>query len=316
MVAADLVGVDIGGSKTRVRVKDVDGVISDHLVTTASWRPVEQARDPVRFIQVLNACATLTERSMVAVGAHGCDTNEQCETFREAISAHSPGDFTVVNDAELLAPALGLDAGIGVILGTGSVTVGRTGDNELITAGGWGWILGDPGSAPGLVREAVRAVLQEYDTGRSPGALTRVLFKEFGVEHEMELAYALTAAQRITEWSEHAPAVFEAVEAGSELAWGVLSNAADELVHSIAQLRSRNVQGDHVVVGGGVAKAQPDFSSLISGRIMERLPGVKVSVLDDEPLVGALELAIRRSNDPPQKSQLPDQPAATTEKGE
>ena len=64
----------------------------------------------------------------------------------------------VVNDAELMVPAAGYFGGIGVVSGTGSIAVARTAEGHMLAAGGWGWILGDEGSAPALVREAAKAI--------------------------------------------------------------------------------------------------------------------------------------------------------------
>ncbi len=53
-------------------------------------------------------------------------------------------------------PAAGYADGIGVVSGTGSIAVARTAEGRMLAAGGWGWILGDEGSAPALVREAAQ----------------------------------------------------------------------------------------------------------------------------------------------------------------
>lgn len=301
MAAERLVGVDIGGTNTRVRVRHHNGTITDNIVPTSSWRPVEQRRDPRAFLSMIREYADLSAQSVVVIGAHGCDTREQCRAFASDISAYSPGDFTVVNDAELLVPAAGLYSGIGVVVGTGSIVVGQTADDDLVAAGGWGWILGDPGSAPGLVRDSVRAVLTQYDRGSAPGLLARTLLHEFGVNHERELAYALTAAERITDWSDHAPAVFEAVDAGSRLAQAVLSRAADELLNSIEDVWKCAAQGSDIVLGGGVLLAQPDFAKLIAQRAAEQWPSVNVSILAVEPLAGAYNMAYRRLEAPAQR---------------
>ena len=67
----------------------------------------------------------------------------------------------VLNDAELLPAALGLNHQIGLVAGTGSVAVSRSPKTGMLVAGGWGWVIGDEGSAAGLIREAGRAVLAD-----------------------------------------------------------------------------------------------------------------------------------------------------------
>ena len=99
------------------------------------------------------------------VGAHGCDTAAQCDLFQGHLHPLLKGAVEVVNDAELLVPAAGYGVGVGVVAGTGSIAVARRPDRTMLVAGGWGWILGDEGSAPGLVREAARAVRAAIDAG-------------------------------------------------------------------------------------------------------------------------------------------------------
>ena len=74
------------------------------------------------------------------------------------------GTVVIVNDAMLVLPAAGLDAGVGVICGTGSIAVGawagRTG-----RAGGFGYLPGDEGSGYWITRVAVRTLLDRRDRG-------------------------------------------------------------------------------------------------------------------------------------------------------
>jgi N-acetylglucosamine kinase-like BadF-type ATPase len=50
-----------------------------------------------------------------------------------------------------------------VIAGTGSIAVGRARDGPTARAGGWGHLIGDEGSAYGVVLDAVRLVAHRTD---------------------------------------------------------------------------------------------------------------------------------------------------------
>src|SRR5699024_1596629 len=99
------------------------------------------------------------------------------------------GDVTVVNDAQLLVPAAGHDAGVAVIVGTGSIVVGSSPTDSMLVSGGHGWLFGDPGSAPGLVREAVRLLLTRRDQAADDDVLGRLLTEFFGVDDVTGLIY-------------------------------------------------------------------------------------------------------------------------------
>jgi N-acetylglucosamine kinase-like BadF-type ATPase len=62
----------------------------------------------------------------------------------------------VVHDAHLVLAAGGLDTGVALIAGTGSVAWGACPDGPDARAGGWGYLLGDEGSATALFREDTR----------------------------------------------------------------------------------------------------------------------------------------------------------------
>ena len=74
----------------------------------------------------------------------------------------------MVNDGDLVVAAGTAEGwGIGVIAGTGSIAVGRTKDGRTARAGGWGHLIGDEGSAYGVVLHALRLVARRAD-GRDP----------------------------------------------------------------------------------------------------------------------------------------------------
>ena len=76
--------------------------------------------------------------------------------------------LVMVNDGDLVVAA-GTPAGwgVGVIAGTGSIAVGRAPDGRTARAGGWGHLIGDEGSAYGVVLDALRLVARRWD-GREP----------------------------------------------------------------------------------------------------------------------------------------------------
>ncbi|MEV5438303.1 BadF/BadG/BcrA/BcrD ATPase family protein [Streptomyces sp. NPDC052682] len=287
------VGIDVGGTKTQLRALAGGEPVADHVRPSSGWRP----HDPVAAADWLAALVHDTlpagaRPSAVAVGAHACETARQCARIRAALQDRLKVPALVVGDAELLVPAAGLDKGVGLVAGTGSVAVGRLPDGTPVQVGGWGAVLGDEGGGAGLVREAARAVWAAHDRGEEPDALADGLLAAFGVPEVPALGAALEAAADVSaEWGRHAPVVFAAAEAGSVLARGVIAEGGRALAGLVVRLAERGVVVEDVVVAGSTVLAQPALYEAFASCLDSALPGTRIRALRVPPVDGAVALA-------------------------
>jgi N-acetylglucosamine kinase-like BadF-type ATPase len=287
-----LVGADIGGTKLAIRVAAPDGAIrADVEIPSTGWEaaPVERA---ARWLldRVNSVLPAGDEIAALGVGAQGCDTQEHCARLAAAIES-SGATATVVNDAALLVPAAGLDRGIGVIAGTGSIAVGAAADGTVLFAGGWGWVLGDEGSAPAIVREATKAALAAYDAGQPDDGLLSQLLAHYGAAEPPGLARAVNDSPTTGTWGPAAPAVFLAAAAGSALALAVVDDAADHLCTLVTRLRARGAAGGTVVAAGSVVIGQPLLADRLRDRLGAAHPDLDLRLLEVPPVAGAVALA-------------------------
>ncbi|QWB21329.1 MULTISPECIES: N-acetylglucosamine kinase [Streptomyces] len=287
------VGIDVGGTKTQLRALSGGGVVVDLVRSSTGWRPHDPGAAADRLAALIHdALPAGAHPSAVAVGAHACETPRQCEAIRAALHERLGAPVLVVGDAELLVPAAGLDKGVGLVAGTGSVAVGRLPDGGPVQVGGWGAVLGDEGGAAGLVREAARAVWAAHDRGEGPDALAAGLITAFEVAEVPALGAALEAAADVSaEWGRHSPVVFAAAEAGSPLARAVIAEGGRALAALVVRLARRGVAVDDVVVAGGMVLAQPALYTAFVSALTEVLPGARPHPLRVPPVEGALALA-------------------------
>ncbi len=289
------VGIDIGGTKTHLMVRDADGVRGERVLPSDTWRHDGLFGDPGNAARLLKEADTLTPggADAVVVGAHGCETRADCDRFASLLRSAGARTAIVVNDAELIVPASGHSSGIGVVVGTGSIVVGASAHSSVIVAGGHGWLLGDPGSAPALARDGVKAVLRHRDRGGARDPLGTRFMRRYGVNDEEGLIHAFSSAAAIGAWAAGAADVFDAVEEGSQLALGVIDHAAAGLARNVLDVVSRGAQGRRVVCAGGVISNQPRLLAALS----RRLEGVSavdtVELLEVAPVEGAFALARR-----------------------
>jgi N-acetylglucosamine kinase-like BadF-type ATPase len=241
------------------------------------------------------------------VGAQGCDSARIGEDLRLALAATGIA-ATVVNDGALLVPAAGLDAGIGIVAGTGSIAVGTGASGEVLLAGGWGWVLGDEGGAAAVVREATRVALRAHDEGQPDDGLLGALLDAFGVSAvgvdgigldgigagaAERLARLVNDEPTVENWAPRAPAVFAAASAGSGRAVAVIEAAAAELATLAGRLRARGATGTVVVAGGSVVTRQPLLARALAAALRRVDPVLELQVLETEPVAGAVVLARR-----------------------
>ncbi|TKA12129.1 BadF/BadG/BcrA/BcrD ATPase family protein [Actinacidiphila oryziradicis] len=289
-----VVGIDVGGTKTHLRARAGDDTVADLVRTSRGWQPHDPQGAANWLTDLIHEALPEDARPhAVAVGGRDCETPRQSELIRQALGQRLGALCRVVNDAELLVPALGLAEGVGLVAGTGAVAVGHTAAGELVQVGGWGAVLGDEGSSAGLVREAIRAVYAAHDRAEAPDELTRLLLAALGVPEVPALGAALEAADDVAAgWGRHASAVFEAAAAGSRAAQDVIAAGGRALTGLVVRLAERGATVDDVVVAGGTVLNQPVLYGALTDALASSLPGTRVHPLQVPPVAGAVALAL------------------------
>lgn len=288
-----LAGVDIGGTKTRIMGRRGNIVLFDKTIVTDEWRIRQMEADAAKLAAIVMDLCDGAAPAATAVGAHGCDTDEQCRRFQALLSAALKTSVQVVNDAELMVPAAGYDDGIGVVAGTGSIAVARTVEGKMLAAGGWGWILGDEGSAAALVREAAKAIRRALDRGQEGDPLIAMLMREIGTDDQTKLGILLNETRGAAAWGRYANAVFDAANAGSPLASRVIKEGGEGLAALVPLLIERGANASLVVAGGGVIAEQPTLMEAFVVAMALVSPASRVVLLREPPVIGAVALAAR-----------------------
>ncbi|SOE07044.1 N-acetylglucosamine kinase [Streptomyces sp. Ag109_G2-15] len=288
-----VVGVDVGGTKTHLRALAGGELVADRVRSSSGWRPHAPAAAAAWLAALLDdALPTGLIPAALAVGGHACETPRQCASIRAALGDVLDAPALVVGDAELLVPAAGLEKGVGLVAGTGSVAVGHAADGTPVQVGGWGAVLGDEGGAAGLVREAARACWAAHDRGEAPDALAAGLLAAFDVPEVPALGAALESATDVSaEWGQHAPVLFSAAEAGSRLAREVIAAGGRSLAALVVRLADRGLVVDDVVVAGSTVLAQPLLYDAFTTALADALPGARPHPLRVPPVNGAVALA-------------------------
>ncbi|PWT86376.1 MAG: hypothetical protein C5B57_01255 [Blastocatellia bacterium] len=202
-----------------------------------------------------------------------------------------------MNDALVaLVAGAGDEPGIVIISGTGSIAYGRNARMEAARAGGWGHIIGDEGSGYWIGREALTAVVRAGD-GRGPAtSLTEGVLEHFEIDDLPRLkvvVYDRELPRKAV--SALGPIVQRAAEHRDQVAMTILEQAAEELALSARSVSDRlGLGGDGlaIVLAGGIFPLVPYLGDALASRLIHRMPGCRVQLLDREPAAGAVHLAL------------------------
>ena len=120
--------------------------------------------------------------------------------------------------------------GIIVISGTGAIALGQDASGRTARAGGWGWLIGDEGSAMAMGRAALNAITHAHDGTGPRTQLTEAVLRQLGIQ-------ALRDCKRIVYgpafgargFAALAPAVGACADAGDAVAQQIVAQAGQAL---------------------------------------------------------------------------------------
>lgn len=162
--------------------------------------------------------------------------------------------YVICNDGEIaLAGALNGEDGILVIAGTGSIAIAKKG-NENLRCGGWGYTLGDEGSAYWIARQLIQEFAKQCDGRHKPTLLREHVKHSCGLNDEYDMISYVsdTLGNEREKIAKLALLVYELAVQNDEAALSIYDRAAQEIAEMINTLALHFPDGCNVSYAGGV----------------------------------------------------------------
>lgn len=299
-----VIGVDGGGTSTRVIVAGTDG--AEHASVEAAASAVSPGRADRSADAIANAVQTAlagedlgeTTVAVLVAGLAGVGREEERRALQRALSRKDLAEAVFVEpDAAIaLADAFGERAGVLLIAGTGSIAYGRGPTGDIARCGGWGPNIGDEGSGTWIGRRALGIVAAAADGREPPSGLTGAVLTAAQVNDVEELVPWAAAADNAA-LAALAPLVFTAAQTDAR-ANTLADFAAEELVLHVRAL-ARRLFGDEraevpVALAGGLLHRGSLLRRKVEHRMKSAVPGAVLSKEEVIPARGAIKLALER----------------------
>lgn len=291
-----VIGIDAGGTKTVGLLADETGKVQTRARGGGANLIVhgELAVEKVLY-QLIEDLEAPHPVSALCLGMAGVDREEDSALMSGVLRRLGMRDnVRIVNDA-LIALVAGAPQGVGIVVsaGTGSIAFGVDPSGQTARSGGWGYLLGDEGSAFWLGHAAVRLGIRAAD-GRG---VPTTLFERIAKTLELDVPDGLVRWFYDQELSRYrvanlASLVEEAARDGDDAASGLLDQAAQHLARAArAVARQLDFPDPYpLVLAGGAFRACPSLYARLEAVL--DLPQVRVVRLEGEPAQGAVTLAL------------------------
>ncbi|MHB1682904.1 MAG: N-acetylglucosamine kinase [Bacilli bacterium] len=305
------IGIDGGGTKTRVIVMDLDA-LQGVAVSGGASNP-----NSVGWTTALERIRELVANGLAECGAHPRHLHSLCAALagvssqearlrmeRELGALFPHARMQVVPDA-LAALSAGTEArpGVALIAGTGTIAISEDHFGVIRRAGGFGYLVGDEGSGFEIGRRGVRAALQSFEQRGPTTVLSDRLCQFYEVAHPADAVTAIYRCEHpVARIAAFAPAVIQNAERDS-VAQGIVTAALDAhaaLLESVIGQSSESAFAVPIVLGGGLYAHNSHWLK----ELQLRLPNRAFRLLVHSPAAGAALRAVRQTVDGPLPQKL------------
>jgi N-acetylglucosamine kinase-like BadF-type ATPase len=273
-----IIGIDGGGTRTRAILKRGDEILSQTTAGTTRVGSVGVGESCERLLTIITdlcdqAELDTSEVDIVVAGLAGVwlDEEKQLSTHLLKTLARTQNiplsDVIITSDAEIAVEgAFGGNNGIVLIVGTGSIAIGKIGKDKFVRCGGWGIELDDEGSGAWIGREGLTAVVRALDGRGKPTMLTNML-ADFNplIDINNPRTIVKAYAERTFEYQMLTPTVMRCAELGDEVCMDIINRSSLHLVELLNALFPyfKSKQVDVALLGGIVE------SKSLLGRMLE-----------------------------------------------
>ena len=281
-----VLGFDGGGTKTECVLMDETGAVLARARSGASnavnvGAEASAAALAEAGLQALRSAARpSSDVAYIVAGISGAGEPAVQMEIQSKLQPNFPNAAIVItNDLVLSLAATGEIPSVVVIAGTGSAVLGRTSPLRLARAGGFGPIIGDPGSANDIGRKMVALCFQKF-LNNEKFPLTAEILQAFGCTWSQFVD--LTRDQPTVVFPKIFPIVAKAAESGDPSARGILTLAAKDLLEQVREVvRQLQLENTNFFLAktGGVFDGSAFVNEQFDRLIREMVPKARIGSL-------------------------------------
>ena len=281
-----VLGFDGGGTKTECVLMDETGAIlarsrsgpSNAVNVGPAASAAALAEGGLKALRC--AAKTPGEVAYIMAGISGAGEPKARFRIERALQPAFPNAaIAVTSDLIFTLGATGEIPSVVVIAGTGSAVLGRTEPLKLARAGGFGPIIGDPGSANDIGRKATALCFQKF-LNKERFLLTEEVRSAFSCTWDQFVD--LVRDQPTVTFPRIFPIVAKAAESGDASARALLTSAAKDLQEQVQEvLRQLNLQNARFFLAktGGVFDGSVFLNTEFDRMVHETAPNARIGPL-------------------------------------
>ena len=297
-------GIDGGGTSSKCALSDGRDIIASSKRGSSNVYAVGFQNALNNVLDSINDCLnsiSCTSQELKAIHLSSAGLGDEVNRKRftdKLLKAFPNARVGVSDDAYPLLWSSGLEGtGVCAISGTGSIAFGINSDGVKIRSGGYGWRLGDEGSAYHIAHEAIRLAVRSTENLAEPTAIVDDVVKFFGFADIRDAIYYVNRDDVTkSQIADFAPLVLKrAYEDGDAVALSVMDYELREYSKYIISVAER-MYGEFdrsIVLSGGLIDKSERYRDSIISILKATLLGWDIKPAEDMAAVnGSLKLAL------------------------
>jgi len=299
MEIKNLIGVDVGNTKTVYALARTDGTViakyfgpgANHQETGAA----EMTRRLQEGVTAVTGAAGIELGDLAAIyyGAAGADSQKDFDIMRPAMAAVVEAPFDFENDCwiALYSGTLG-GPGMAVTCGTGNTNCAANARGEKMRIGGLDENLGDVLGAHAIARYAASAAVRSDDGRGEPTILARMIPEALGVKQTADLIAEEMSSERV---ATIVRLFFKAAQKGDGKSLDICWMLVKEVLSIVEQFNNGLFKKERfrLVLEGSVFKQKYEPLMTMLELALKQKYEVDIFIPPWDPVVGALVMAFQ-----------------------
>ena len=287
-----IAGIDGGGTRTRLEIRDTDNnLLRREVFGPFNLNSIGEEAFRSLLGQVFESCGDMTACASLCVGAAGISNRKVGQILREELDKVGfHGAYQLCGDQAIALRGAIDDPGVAVIAGTGSICFGKNAAGQTARSGGYGHLIDDGGSGYALGRDVLSCAVRAVDgRGNSRGVLEAVYAQLQADRPEQIISFVYSPNTDKSAIARFSWIALEQAAAGDAGAQEILTRNAGELAQLVQTVqRKLGLEGCRIAFLGGLLTGDNLYRQTVSEALS---PLGTVLVPEHDALWGAAQMA-------------------------